>query len=70
MPIYEYACADCGHRFEELIFSDEKPLCPKCESASAEKQLSTFSAMASPQPELDPGPCGSCCNPGGPDCPM
>ena len=66
MPIYEYACEDCGHRFEELIFSDEKPLCPKCESASAEKQLSTFSAMGSPKPELGPGPCGTCGDPNGP----
>ena len=66
MPIYEYACADCGHRFEELILADEKPLCPECESASAEKQLSAFAAIGSPKPELGPAPCGTCGDPQGP----
>ncbi|MCS7050111.1 MAG: zinc ribbon domain-containing protein [Thermomicrobium sp.] len=32
MPIYEYACASCGHRFEvKQRFSDEPvATCPKC----------------------------------------
>ena len=51
MPIYEDVSADCAHHFEELIFSDEQPLCPKCENANAEKQLSTFAAIGSPQAE-------------------
>ena len=35
MPLYEYACTKCGHRFERLQkFSDAPPsACPKCGSA-------------------------------------
>ncbi len=32
MPLYEYACQQCGHRFEKIKkFSDEpEKVCPKC----------------------------------------
>jgi putative FmdB family regulatory protein len=32
MPLYEYLCQKCGHRFEEIRkFSDKQPTkCPKC----------------------------------------
>src|ERR1700683_218637 len=32
MPLYEYLCNKCGHRFEEIRkFSDKQPSkCPKC----------------------------------------
>lgn len=31
MPIYEYACPDCGHTFEELMrVSDPDPTCARC----------------------------------------
>lgn len=40
MPIYEYECKQCGERFEELVFGDETPSCPKCSAANAEKLLS------------------------------
>ena len=29
MPIYEYRCKACNHTFEDLVFGDEKPSCPK-----------------------------------------
>lgn len=68
MPIYEYACRDCGHEFEKLVRSDTVPDCPQCHSTQLEKQLSVFataessSAAAAPMPS----PCGSCGHPGGP----
>lgn len=32
MPIYEYACEACGHRFEKLMrISADPPPCPECE---------------------------------------
>lgn len=68
MPIYEYACSDCSHRFETLVRSDTVPECPQCHSVSLEKQLSVFATAASgpePLPAM-PSPCGSCGNPGGP----
>lgn len=32
MPLYEYECKQCGHRFEKIQkFSDEpEKICPKC----------------------------------------
>jgi putative FmdB family regulatory protein len=32
MPTYEYHCASCGHRFEELQSINDRPLtaCPRC----------------------------------------
>lgn len=31
MPIYEYACRQCGHRFERLVsMSAPPPACPEC----------------------------------------
>ena len=41
MPIYEYKCRQCGHEFEELVFSpDETPPCPECGSGQVEKLMS------------------------------
>lgn len=35
MPIYEYECEKCGHRFEKIRKFSDPPLdeCPKCGSA-------------------------------------
>jgi putative FmdB family regulatory protein len=43
MPIYEYACAGCGNRFEKLVrrFAEEVS-CPACASDAVDKQLSVF----------------------------
>ena len=31
MPLYEFQCESCGHRFEVIQkFSDAPPVCPKC----------------------------------------
>lgn len=41
MPIYEYACRACAHRFELLIRgTSATPACPECKSADLEKLLS------------------------------
>ena len=41
MPIYEYRCADCNHKFEYLVMGDSGPdKCPTCSSISVNKQMS------------------------------
>lgn len=68
MPIFEYACQDCGHRFEALVRGDTVPACPSCQSSHLEKQLSVF-ATAGALSQAEPmamGPCGSCGHPDGP----
>ena len=54
MPIYEYACRSCEHRFEELVSSyGTLVACPQCTSGEVEKLLSTFTARtAGPAPAL------------------
>ena len=44
MPIYEYECRGCGHRFEFLLLPTHptEPACPSCESKDLEKLISTF----------------------------
>ncbi len=47
MPLYEYRCAECGHRFEILqrIGEGAEGLsCPHCDAAGVQKQFSTFAS--------------------------
>lgn len=50
MPIYEFVCESCGHRFEELVGthvgrSAVDVACPECDSAEVERQLSTYAPL-------------------------
>jgi putative FmdB family regulatory protein len=40
MPIYEYGCNTCGHRFELLVRKDTTLACPACEGQDLERLLS------------------------------
>ena len=42
MPIYEFACQDCGHEFEKIqSFSDSStPSCPNCQGVHVQRRLS------------------------------
>jgi putative FmdB family regulatory protein len=42
MPIYEFACQDCGHEFEKIqSFSDSStPTCPNCQGVHVQRRLS------------------------------
>jgi putative FmdB family regulatory protein len=47
MPIYEYECRGCGHRFEYLVLpSSPAAECPSCQKKDL-KQLISLSAMSS-----------------------
>jgi putative FmdB family regulatory protein len=41
LPLYEYRCVKCGHRFEKIesLSASDSKKCPKC-GAKAERQLS------------------------------
>ena len=67
MPIYEFACAPCGKKFEELILrkSDEAEVkCPACGSPKVSRQMSAPAARTgggdggSPPPGPSCGPVG------------
>lgn len=67
MPVYEYKCKRCNHRFEELVFGDEKIACPKCRKFELEQQFSVFGTSSGAASEaVPPGSCGTCGDPRGP----
>jgi putative FmdB family regulatory protein len=58
VPIYEFACESCGHRFEELVGAHvglevADVVCPECGSAKVERRLST--SYAPLQHQMTPG---------------
>jgi len=67
MPLYEYTCRTCGHRFEVLqrVGADSRGVsCPDCGSGEVAKQLSTFASAtraggAMPCGAPGPAACGS-----------
>ena len=44
MPIFEFECPRCNHRFEDLLRSStaKNPPCPKCKCVKTQRMLSTF----------------------------
>jgi putative FmdB family regulatory protein len=69
MPIFEYICSTCDHRFEAIVHGSTKPTCPACASEALEKQLSVFavgsSAGSAAASSTGPAPCGRCGDPRG-----
>ena len=41
MPIFDYSCKGCGHRFDALVLRNETVSCSKCGSTELEKNLTT-----------------------------
>ena len=39
MPLFDYACRDCDHRFEALVQNRAKPACPECESDRVQDEI-------------------------------
>jgi len=72
MPIFEYACQQCGHAFEALVRSSTVPVCPSCQSTQLDKQLSVVgrvgASSSTPKDFASPAMerCGTCGHPDGP----
>jgi putative FmdB family regulatory protein len=78
MPIFEYSCQSCGHRFEHLTRADREATCPACDGKALSKHLSTFAVgangtgsrtgvrAAEALESAQGSPCGSCGDPRGP----
>jgi len=50
MPIFEYVCKKCHHRFERLVLGQQRPRCPECASLRLERQVEAF-AQGRPTPQ-------------------
>jgi len=65
MPIYEYQCQKCGHRFEELVLGKKEIKCPNCKGTDLKKLFSAFSTLeesniSSGSDSCDNGTCNIC----------
>ncbi len=63
MPIYEYRCTECDHRFEILQRLGEGSdglTCPGCDAPRLEKMFSTFAAAATEGSTAEPASAGCC----------
>jgi putative FmdB family regulatory protein len=46
MPLYDFKCKKCGHRFEELARVADAVDCPKCKAKNAERLFSMSAAVS------------------------
>ncbi len=66
MPMYEFACVQCGEPFEELVRSPQAikdVTCPACGSRKVKKKLSTFASRAAGH--MSESSAASACSAGG-----
>lgn len=69
VPLYEFACRKCDHTFEELVFGNERVVCPKCANAKLERLMSAPARPQSTAASTDlPMACKSDGPPCGPQC--
>ncbi|MBC7363915.1 MAG: zinc ribbon domain-containing protein [Candidatus Aminicenantes bacterium] len=62
MPIYEYICLKCQHKFEYVILpgKEVKISCPKCQSSEVKKLISAFGIGGGTNRLKNSGSCSSC----------
>jgi putative FmdB family regulatory protein len=63
VPIYEFECANCRKRFEELFRSSsdvKAPPCPKCKGRKTRRLLSVFGMGGGSRSSGGGSSCGSC----------
>ncbi|MFL5241357.1 MAG: FmdB family zinc ribbon protein [Gemmataceae bacterium] len=65
--MYEYACEECSHTFETLVFHGDKVECPECHSNQLERLLSV-PAKPHVQGSSLPTACNTDLPPCGPGC--
>ena len=67
MPIYEFECRQCHHRFETLVMHRDEPVhCPGCDGMALDKLMSAHAVgshqgePACAMPACGAGACPAC----------
>jgi putative FmdB family regulatory protein len=69
MPIFEYACRDCGRQFEAFVTASRTASCPGCSGENLSKLLSRPGMVGSGEQRTGPSmPAGGGCGAGGASC--
>jgi putative FmdB family regulatory protein len=50
MPLYDFACRRCNQRFEARVNEADRPSCPACGAAGAQRVLSAFAGPFTTRP--------------------
>lgn len=58
MPVYEYSCDDCGHKFDIVATLAEKeaglaPVCPNCGGRKVHQVFGRFTVVGGSKGEVD-----------------
>lgn len=56
MPIFEYACGDCGREFEVFVTAERAPECPGCKGTKLAKMPSSPGMVGANGGQKDPAP--------------
>ena len=67
MPIFEYQCKECDHKFEKLVVSSQSttPECPNCSESHVKKLISAGSVRANGITAASGGYSNASCSPSG-----
>ena len=67
MPLYEFECESCHHRFEELRRASDVtvPECPSCQQAQVRKLVSAGAIRPNGDSASSAGFAAPSCSPGG-----
>lgn len=61
MPVFEFECVNCRHRFERLMFKVTASVaCPSCGSTEVDKLPSTFGMSGVERQTTSAAACASC----------
>jgi putative FmdB family regulatory protein len=55
MPIFDFQCAACGSRFEQLVLGTRVPACPHCGSTQLQRQVSLVAPQGTAQATIAAG---------------
>lgn len=67
MPIFDFECRKCGHKFDLMISNSEKDKakCPQCGEMNLKQLLSSFSTASPARAGQIPEACSGCGAAGG-----